>query len=196
MNQNPYASPPPSNPGNNPYGLPPQQPNANPYGSPNPSAGYNPYAPPQAGLEAAPWATPMLGSEDILAERGTRLGAQFVDGLLYGGAMIPMVILAAAAEEAGMVIGLLFPFALAIYQWYLITTTGQTLAKKWLGIRIVRLDGSPVDFVHGVLLRSWVMQAAASFIPLVGLVDALLIFGDERRCLHDHLAGTKVVIAQ
>ena len=27
------------------------------------------------------------------------------------------------------------------YQWYLITTSGQTVAKRWLGIKIVRNDG-------------------------------------------------------
>jgi len=28
---------------------------------------------------------------------------------------------------------------------------------------------------------------------LIGLVDILFIFGKERRCLHDLLAGTRVV---
>ncbi len=36
-------------------------------------------------------------------------------------------------------------------------------------------------------------------IPVVGalyaLVDALFIFGAEQRCLHDLIAGTKVVLA-
>ena len=46
------------------------------------------------------------------------------------------------------------------YQWYLISTTGQSLAKRWMGIKIVRIDGTPVNFVNGVILRSWVMAPA------------------------------------
>jgi hypothetical protein len=34
-------------------------------------------------------------------------------------------------------------------------------------------------------------------IPFIGnfvnLADALFIFGEEHRCLHDHIAGTKVI---
>ena len=40
---------------------------------------------------------------------------------------------------------------------------------------------------------------AISIIPvigsLVGLIDALLIFRDNRRCLHDNIADTMVVVA-
>jgi hypothetical protein len=31
-----------------------------------------------------------------------------------------------------------------------------------------------------------------SFLPLI---DALMVFGDERRTIRDHLAGTKVIVA-
>jgi uncharacterized RDD family membrane protein YckC len=96
----------------------------------------------------------------------------------------------------GMAVLFLSMFGLAIYQWILIATTGQTLAKKWLKMKIVKVDGTPVDFVSGVILRSWVVQALSA-IPmvggLVGLIDALMIFGAEQRCLHDHIAGTIVI---
>ena len=63
-------------------------------------------------------------------------------------------------------------------------------------MKIVKVDGAPVDFVSGVILRSWVVQVLSA-IPmvggLVGLIDALMIFGDEQRCLHDHIAGTVVI---
>jgi hypothetical protein len=41
---------------------------------------------------------------------------------------------------------------------------------------------------------------AASFIPcyigtVTGLGNAVMIFGEQRRCLHDQLAGTQVVLA-
>ena len=84
------------------------------------------------------------------------------------------------------------------YQWYLIATTGQTLAKRWLGIKIVRVDGTPLGFVNGVILRSWVLGLLGNIPivgPLVSLVNPLMIFGEERRCLHDQIAGTRVIVA-
>ncbi|MFS8069935.1 MAG: RDD family protein [Byssovorax sp.] len=78
------------------------------------------------------------------------------------------------------------------------STTGQTLAKRWMGIKVVKMDGSPCGFVHGVLLREFILSGL-SLIPyigtMIGLADAVMIFGDQRRCMHDHIAGTKVVLA-
>jgi len=44
-----------------------------------------------------------------------------------------------------------------------------------------------------VLLRSWVNGLIGLVVPFYGLVDILFIFGSERRCLHDLIAGTVVV---
>jgi uncharacterized RDD family membrane protein YckC len=67
-----------------------------------------------------------------------------------------------------------------------------------MGIKIVKLDGSPVNFVSGVIMRNWIVGLMGG-IPYVGscirLVDTLMIFGDERRCIHDRIAGTKVIVA-
>ncbi len=164
---------------------------------------YNPYAPPTAGAEAAE-AVFTYGEDHILAGRGTRLASALIDGFLALGAMLPGIIVMAASggDDDGIILGAVVMgiglLAIAIYQMYLISVSGQSLAKKWMGIKIIKLDGSECGFVHGVLLRSWVMSFIAQ-IPIVGpicsLVDPLLIFGDERRCLHDLIAGTKVIIA-
>jgi uncharacterized RDD family membrane protein YckC len=53
------------------------------------------------------------------------------------------------------------------YQWYLISTTGQSLGKRWLGVQIVRVDGSPSGLRHGVILRSWILGALGN-VPGVG----------------------------
>lgn len=165
----------------------------------------NPYAPPSASsdlYEGAP------DSElQILAERGTRLGAAFLDGLLAIITMSPVFFSGAWSTRRGFdpgghlamfgIAAVLF-LGLMSYQWYLIATLGQSLGKKWLSIKIVKLDGSPVGFVHGVLLRSWITGFLGA-IPYIGgcisLVDVLMIFGNERRCLHDQIAGTKVIVA-
>lgn len=88
-----------------------------------------------------------------------------------------------------------FPWiALKIIQWNLIATRGQSLGKMLLFIRIVNVNGEIPGFISGVILRNW-LRAALSTIPLFGLIDVLFIFTESRRCIHDYLAGTRVVIA-
>lgn len=86
--------------------------------------------------------------------------------------------------------------AVTLLQAYLVTTRGQSVGKIALGTKIVTLDGSEAGFVQGVVLRSWLFIAAGS-IPgigsIVGLMDPLLIFRRDRRCLHDLVASTKVI---
>jgi uncharacterized RDD family membrane protein YckC len=88
---------------------------------------------------------------------------------------------------------------LAIFQAYLISTTGQSLGKKMLSIRIVNHEdhGNP-GFVKAFLLRSFV-NGLIGAVPLIGalysLVDVCFIFSEDKRCVHDLIAGTKVVVA-
>ncbi len=172
---------------------------------------YNPYAAPV--YDAAPIPVGYDGSL-ILAERGTRLGAFLLDRLLLMACLIPPAVVGVflLGQEssqhrqpdepdavililvAGMFAAMTLP--LLVYQWYLISKTGQTLGEKWLGIKIVKLDGSPVDFMTGVVKRNWLVMVLSMFVGCIRLVDILVIFGDERRCLHDHIAETKVVLAR
>ena len=147
----------------------------------------------------------------VLAGRGTRLGAHIVDSLLYAGSIIPGAILLGigAGNNQDVAIGLgaalmgLCALGFLIFQVYLISTSGQSLGKRWLGIKIVKVDGTEPGFVHGWLLRGFLMYILTTVLnvatmvlgSVLGLVNVLMIFGDERRCLHDHIAGTKVIIA-
>jgi uncharacterized RDD family membrane protein YckC len=82
-------------------------------------------------------------------------------------------------------------------QSYFIATRGQSVGKMLLKTRIVALDGSPASFVKAVLLRTWLFILIAQ-VPWAGggsVLGALLIFGPDRRCLHDYVAGTRVVLA-
>jgi uncharacterized RDD family membrane protein YckC len=174
---------------------------------------HNPYAPPSGGyLPQQGYGQDPYWQSYELASLGARLGAALLDGILSFVAAIPGFFLLYKYFSAigssfdstkeddlwiglgVMVIGLLL---VSIYQWYLITTRGQSLGKKWLHIRIVKLDGSMPGFVNGVLLRGWVMSLITN-VPyiggIVGLVDPLLIFGQERRCLHDLIASTRVIV--
>ncbi|MEZ4298314.1 MAG: RDD family protein [Polyangiaceae bacterium] len=166
----------------------------------------NPYAPPTVHDEPSRF-PPEGGESQILAQPGTRWVARFIDGLLGMAVAIPIFVLLVVTDVvtvddlqrnnflgSALYIGASLPIGL--YQWSLIARTGQSLGKKWQRIRIVKVDGSPVNFTSGVILREWI-TTLIGFVPfiggLVGTVGLLMIFGRERRCLHDHIAGTKVV---
>jgi uncharacterized RDD family membrane protein YckC len=152
-----------------------------------------------------------------LAGRGARLGATLVDmlvgficvlpgGLMLGSDMLLRLLKGEWPDDfdvgrvaGGFALLGLGLFLVFIVQTWLLTTRGQTVGKRLVGIRIVRYrDGSPAGFVHGVLLRSWVINLIG-VIPTVGtyfpFLDLGFIFGPERRCLHDLIADTKVVVA-
>ncbi|MCA9541362.1 MAG: RDD family protein [Myxococcales bacterium] len=159
---------------------------------------FNPYAPPSADTELV--ADQERFGDYIPATRGRRFLGNLIDSLLIGAAVIPGAVLSAGVrspEGGALAMGVGALLVLAV-QWYLISTSGQSIAKKMLGMRIIKMDGSPVNFVSGVILRQWVIMAAG-FIPLlgniIGLVDAAFIFREDYRCLHDHIAGTQVVMA-
>ena len=84
------------------------------------------------------------------------------------------------------------PAMLVFGQWFLLTTSGQTIGKKLLMIRIVTTSGKLPGFLQAVVLRNW-LRAVISVLPFFGLIDVLFIFSDSRRCLHDYLANTRVV---
>ncbi len=177
----------------------------------DPISSLNPYSPPRADADAVSPAE--HGDASLMdAERGSRLGAAILDLLLVLAGAVPGLLIAFAGRgslEMVVLAEVRILLPLHLYQWYLISTTGQTLGKKWLRIRIVKLDGTPVSFVSGVLLRNWLpylmVQGLAALLrtqdlstnlaSLVSLVDVLWIFGGASRCVHDHLAGTRVVRA-
>ncbi len=181
---------------------------------------FNPYAPPTVGYQEYYGADPY---EQPLASLGSRFVAWLPDALLGVAVALPGLIWffismqdlmnarytpygSSSYEDPTerLLLGMIGPMmlmivpglALSIYQWILISKQGQTLGKKWMNIRIIRTSGQPVDFVSGVLLRSWVM-GFLSGIPYIGgciaLVDILFIFSDDRQCLHDKIASTKVI---
>ena len=69
---------------------------------------------------------------------------------------------------------------------------GQDVGKRLVGIRIVRSDGTPASTGRLVGLRilvNWLL----CIIPFYSLIDALMIFSDDQKCLHDRVADTIVV---
>lgn len=86
---------------------------------------------------------------------------------------------------------------LVLLQATLLTMRGQTVGKILTRIRVVRAhDGSHAGFLHGFFLRGFIPRCFRH-VPIVGVlfwfVDNCFIFRDDHRCLHDLMAGTKVV---
>lgn len=174
-------------------------PSPKPSASPNP----NPYAPPRARVRdmAAPKA------EMVMAERSSRLGAAIVDSLIFTAMVyIPIIIgtvLAGAGgdSDAGGVfalIGMLLGLG-GFVVWLYMTlkqmgATGQSLAKKYFNIKVVRSDGSQAT-LSNLIWRRNVLNGLLGIIPLYGLIDILFIFNENRQCIHDKIADTVVVEA-
>jgi uncharacterized RDD family membrane protein YckC len=192
----------------------------------------DPYAPPGSDVNAG--VTEGFGEAALPAERGTRFLAALIDFVIVCVPSVPMMAMGAyiawhmaaqfrqqplrpedlailkpenmALLTTAMGVGFLVLLAVIVYQWVLISRSGQTIGKRATGIRIVRLDGTPVSFGTGVVLRNWVLKLIAAILsspvllpvlPYLGtallIVDWLFVFREDRRCIHDHIAGTRVV---
>jgi uncharacterized RDD family membrane protein YckC len=71
-------------------------------------------------------------------------------------------------------------------------TTGQTLGKRFLGVRVVDQRGAPIGYLHAL------GRLVATVVAALPLGIGLAVAGLRRdRCgLHDLLAGTRVVRAR
>lgn len=164
----------------------------------------NRYAPPLAQVaDVAP-----ANAAGTLAGRGTRLGAVLIDGViaavLFGLlAWLTPINIFVPDPSQGIWLAMLrnalagFVFFVLV-NGYLLATRGQTVGKMLLKIRIVRSDGSRASFGRLVGLR-FIVNTLLTLVPVVGgvyaLVDALFIFREPRRCVHDLIADTVVVQA-
>jgi uncharacterized RDD family membrane protein YckC len=165
----------------------------------------NPYAPPRAAVSDI--ADPAAGLE--LAGRGTRLVATILDSIIFMVAVyVPLFVFGGDATVTpdgevdwgpmiGSAGGVVACIGLLVWAWFtykFVKENGQSIAKKMLGIKVVRSDGSAVSVGRIFWLRN-VVNGVLSIIPLYGLIDALLIFGETRKCIHDKIADTSVVKA-
>lgn len=160
------------------------------------------FAPPQAHVaDLAP-------DEIVPAGRGTRLLAAIIDTVILvaaimGATRIPAIGALLTTPGGGPEMGSLNPASsfvgfglfLLVQAWPLLKR-GQTLGKMAFKLRIVRSDGSRPDAWRLLGLRygiGFVMNANPLLSMLYGLLDALLIFRESRKCLHDSIADTKVI---
>ena len=149
--------------------------------------------------------------------RGARTGAAFINAAIYAGCVLPGFLMMSAKIVAQgartieqmdpavmapslhvMQLGL---FAALAVQACLLAIRSQNIGMLMVGLRVVRItDDQPAGFLHGALLRFLVpisplfMPGLITFLGLLLLcVDYCFMFRDDRRCLHDLIAGTRVV---
>ncbi len=163
----------------------------------------DPYAPPSADIEV----DDPTGLD--LASRGARLGGALIDGFLALILMMPLMYLtgywdrAVAGEESNieMVAWIsLGAFSYLLFHGYLLAKYGQTIGKRVVGTRIVSVHDSKILPLWKVFAARYLPVTLISMVPFVGglfgLVNALFIFRRDKRCVHDHIAGTRVVVAR
>lgn len=170
---------------------------------------FNPYAAP----ETSGFATENSADGPPLATRSQRFGGAFIDGLL----MLPLIGVVlwltasfavsapggAAPEVPFLMTLMIVPISIAwflILHGYLLATKGQTIGKMAMGTQIVDAQTGALVPLLPLFLKRNISIQLLSLIPFVGnliaLIDALMIFRASHKCLHDDIAGTKVIVYQ
>jgi uncharacterized RDD family membrane protein YckC len=209
----PAAPPPPartpsSPPARSPYAVASPAPGPRDPNEPPPLP-INPYAAPVS--HGGPLQSYTSPADDMpLAGRWERFAAQFLDGLLMMGAVLPGIVLFVAGSDSkgepgavsviGMLLAAIGFIALVVYQIRMLASDGQTWGKRVMKCRIVMYDTGEIPGLGRSLGLRILVNNLIGNVPCIGaiyaLADPLFIFGEERRCLHDLIAGTKVVQAE
>jgi uncharacterized RDD family membrane protein YckC len=163
----------------------------------------NPYAPPKAEVQDVS----ADSKETKLASRGLRLGGAILDAIIQAivaGIVMAVigfwdVVVGGGTSELRIVLqsAIIGISSFLLLNGYLLAKRGQTIGKVLVGTRIVSAEtGELLPFGKLVGLR-YIPLWIVGLIPGVGIaltiLDSLFIFRDDRRCIHDLIAGTKVI---
>ncbi|MFC9470346.1 RDD family protein [Streptomyces coelicoflavus] len=215
LRKNPYDNPSPPPGGGDPYGGAPPPGGGSPYGGAPPPGGGGPYGGPPPGggpYGGAPYGgggypnDPLAGMPP-LADSGRRTLARIIDMILVG-IVVWLLSWAFNVQEYSVdgdnvsvgksfgqsVIAALLYIA---YDTYLTTKTGQTLGKKWLGLRVANLDNGATPSVQTSLIRALVLWIPFAFCCACvwTVIAGGWSFFDKpyKQGLHDKAAKTVVV---
>ncbi|KDN27998.1 hypothetical protein VFDL14_03000 [Vibrio fortis] len=147
----------------------------------------------------------------LLASRWSRLGAAIIDSLILSVVMLPLAYFTggldglaqtppveAPLEYQAIMAILGFGLYCAI-NWKSLSQTGQTIGKKILKIKVVYIDDTQAS-VQDLVFKRYALMVFVGYIPWVGgvisIINILMIFGKQKRPLHDRIANTKVVVSQ
>jgi uncharacterized RDD family membrane protein YckC len=112
-------------------------------------------------------------------------------GLNLGRNPDPNQVLAAMPALMSLIgLSFLIQFALSLtYEVYFLTTKGATPGKMALGLKLIRADGGPIS--AGLAVGRYFAKILSVLTLWIGFIIAG--FDREKRALHDHICGTRVV---
>jgi uncharacterized RDD family membrane protein YckC len=132
----------------------------------------------------------------LVVASGVTAGAAILLGvpLPRGKELGPDLLVAGLLDRNPMAVGAtgLFLAIGALYHIYMGGITGQTLGKRIMRLRVIGLRGTPPGPLGGIVRFTTLML---SVLP-AGLGWLWCLFDRERRALHDHLAGTYVILEE
>lgn len=141
----------------------------------------------------------------VLASRWDRLCASLVDALTISPITIPLIYFTGGFDgiSKGIKPSLSYSLTMALISTAIfliihgkfIVRDGQTLGKKALKIKIVKTNGQHADIPtlakrYGFF---WCIPQIPAIGEIINTVNILFIFSKSKRCLHDHVGGTKVI---
>jgi uncharacterized RDD family membrane protein YckC len=161
----------------------------------------NRYAPPRAPVGDT--------DEGELASLGARFAGALIDGILVALLVWPYLLSTDYMSRAGtgdigvsdlLGLSLVSMILFLVLHGYLLHKYGQTIGKRIVGTRIVSVTDNQILPLGKIFGLRYVPIQLVSIIPVLGnflpLADVLFIFREDRRCLHDLIAGTKVIKAR
>ncbi|MFS1860251.1 RDD family protein [Vibrio lentus] len=143
----------------------------------------------------------------VLASRWSRLWASIIDAFVYAIFIVPVFLYGGLYDKllSNETIELTEQVALTVYGWvvyflcqgYLLHKKGQTIGKNLMDIAIVDMEGKQIGLLN-IVSKRIIPMVAVAYIPFIGpfisTFDYLFVFRKDKRCLHDLIAGTQVVI--
>jgi uncharacterized RDD family membrane protein YckC len=150
---------------------------------------------------------PVTASALQYAGVGIRFGARFVDGLvfmvpfaIFAFLLLPNIVRTAAASRVPGFNGTFLLVALVFglfYEVLMLRYWGATLGKMACGLKVVRSDGSSLDW--GVSFGRYFMYnvviCAVPFVNWILLITTAIMAGtdEQKRGLHDRVCDTRVI---
>jgi uncharacterized RDD family membrane protein YckC len=139
----------------------------------------------------------------------------FVDGILLNGLTFPVIFATGLPEKMRsgqlslleiLAVMMLSTLSWLLLQGYMLAARGQTIGKWLLKIQIVDESSNCLLPIFRVILLRYFwtvpillvyvflpLEVAIFIFNLATIGNVLWILGDDKRCLHDYVAGSKVV---
>ena len=160
-----------------------------------------------------PTAAPAEQTKPSAGLRGRRVAATTIDLLILGPTSLIIMLVTGIVESAEawvmpqpiIRLTLLMVGSHLLLNGYLLVTSGQTLGKRLLGLRIQSASDGALLPLWKIILRAYAILFVSALVALVSVLIAFLLLPPiysvnllfaafkPQRCLHDYLAGSVVV---